>query len=40
MVVNTFANFLDVYAAGFGCAMIYARLEKAGRSAGRAGRKA
>ena len=30
MVVNTFANFLDVYAAGFGCAMIYARLEKAG----------
>ena len=29
MVVNTLANFLDVYAAGFAAAMLYARLEKA-----------
>ncbi len=29
MVVNTLANFLDVYAFGFGSAMIFARLEKA-----------
>ncbi len=28
MVVNTFVNFLDVYAAGFGSAMLYARLER------------
>ena len=28
MVVNTLANFLDVYAAGFGGAMFYAWLEK------------
>ena len=28
MVVNTFVNFLDVYAIGFGCAMLFARLEK------------
>ena len=28
MVVNTLANFLDVYAIGFGSAMIFARLEK------------
>ena len=28
MVVNTLANFLDVYAIGFGCAMIFARIEK------------
>ena len=28
MVVNTLANFLDVYAAGFGGAMLYAWLEK------------
>lgn len=27
MVVNTFVNFLDVYALGFLCAMIFARLE-------------
>ena len=27
MVVNTFVNFLDVYALGFASAMIYARLE-------------
>ena len=30
MVLNTLANFLDVYAIGFGCAMVFARLEKAG----------
>ena len=28
MVVNTFANFLDVYAIGFGSAMLFARIEK------------
>ena len=28
MVVNTLANFLDVYAAGFGGAMLYAWMEK------------
>ena len=28
MVVNAFVNFLDVYAIGFGCAMLFARLEK------------
>ena len=27
MIVNTFVNFLDVYALGFLCAMIFARLE-------------
>lgn len=27
MVVNTFVNFLDVYALGFLCAMVFARLE-------------
>ena len=31
MVVNTFVNFLDVYAAGFGCALLFARLEQAAR---------
>ncbi len=32
MVVNTFVNFLDVYALGFLCAMVFARLEnKRGR---------
>ena len=29
MVVNTFVNFLDVYAIGFGSAMLFAHLEKA-----------
>ena len=29
MVVNTFVNFLDVYAAGFGAALLFARMEKA-----------
>ena len=29
MVVNTFVNFLDVYAVGFGSALLYSRLEKA-----------
>ena len=28
MVVNTFVNFLDVYAAGFAAALLFARLEK------------
>ena len=28
MVVNTLANFLDVYAVGFGGAILYARMEK------------
>ena len=28
MVVNTFVNFLDVYAVGFGSALLFARMEK------------
>ena len=37
MVVNALPNFLDVYALGFGCALLYAELEKTeGDSAGRA----
>ena len=32
-VVNTTVNFLDVYALGFGAAMIYARLEKETKAA-------
>ena len=35
MVVNTCVNFRDVYAAGFGCAILYARLEKAWQSPAR-----
>ena len=35
MVVNTFANFLDVYAVGFGSAMIFARLEAAAQVPGK-----
>ena len=32
MVVNTFVNFLDVYAAGFGSALLFARAEQALRA--------
>ena len=33
MVVNTFVNFLDVYALGFGCAILFAKLESAPEAA-------
>ena len=35
MVVNTFVNFLDVYAAGFAAALLFARLEKMPEPAGK-----
>ena len=39
MVVNTFVNFLDIYALGFGCAMLYVRFEqRAGAGAPKTGR--
>ena len=34
MVVNTFVNFLDVYALGFGCALLFAKLESLPEPAG------
>jgi peptidoglycan/LPS O-acetylase OafA/YrhL len=37
MVVNTFVNFLDVYAIGFGGAMLFARAEKALQARNEAG---
>ena len=39
MVVNTFVNFLDVYAVGFGSALLFARLEKKRQETPAAGRK-
>ena len=38
MVVNTLANFLDVYALGFAGAILFARLEKRFRGEGAAGK--